>query len=415
MRYYENRPMLHRYEQVQCISKEEFRRRWRETRAVMAEHQVGVLIVLEGEWEGYSQWLAGTRWAKAVIVPADGPIVAVYGDRLVRPGDTVCEDLAQHRQVMAQEVERVDPDIRWVEGFDGAMVKNMLHESGRDCLGFIHQESLTASWSEYLRTFLPDVPFEDLTLAIDPVKATKSEEEMALIENAVQLHERVMAAMPAIIRPGRTVQQINAEARWLCEQLGSGGNVCLNFALQFGNDREGPLAHHSGIIPYPERPVRYGDRIFILLESNGIGGHFTALGRNFCLGEPPEEIQAYWQLCLQMQDFAAARLKPGAVIREIYEENIAFIERLGNQTNVQNYLHSLGYVFGEKPYLFDASETIPLRENMVYLDHPHVRINRGPDTGKVPYDDLYSIDTYRITADGGVRMNRTPREIVVIP
>lgn len=62
-----------------------------------------------------------------------------------------------------------------------------------------------------------------------------------------------------------------------------------------------------------------------------------------------------------MQDFAAERLKPGAVIKEIFDENVKYIESLGYKTNRQNYLHSLGYVLGEKPYLHDSSETIPLQ------------------------------------------------------
>jgi Xaa-Pro aminopeptidase len=152
----------------------------------------------------------------------------------------------------------------------------------------------------------------------------------------------------------------------------------------------------------------------MLLEANGIGGHFTALGRNFCLGEPDALAVKYWELCLKMQDFAAERLKPGAVIKEIFDENVKYIESLGHRTNMQNYLHSLGYVLGEKPYLHDPSETIPLRENMVYLNHPHVRIDRGADTGKVVYDDFYAIDTYRVTKEGGVRQNKIPRELIVI-
>lgn len=412
--YYTGKKMTARYEQVQCFTQEELERRFAAVREVMAAEQVDLLLILEGDWEGYSQWLIGSKTADLIIVPMEGPLTAVYGMHLIGKGEVYDRAICQDREIMALPVPALHPQIRNVRGFDGYEIARELKKYNGATIGFIHLETMRSDLRDYLKEVLPDAEYKDITLAIDPVKVTKSPEEMELIRNAVVLHEKVMAALPAIIRPGRTMQQVNAETRYLCHELGSGGAVCLNFAIQFGDDREGPLMHHSGMVPYPERTLRKGDRIFMLLESNGIGGHFTALGRNFCLGEPTEQILTFWELALKMQDFAAERLKPGVTVKEIFDANVEYIHSLGYETNMQNYLHSLGYVFGERPYLHDVSENIPLRENMVYLNHPHVRIDRGADTGKSFYDDLYAIDTYLVTKEGGVRQNRVPREIIVI-
>lgn len=414
MEYYENSPMINRYEKVMCFSKTEMERRFALVRKVMEEQGTDVLLVLEGFWEGYSQWLIGNRTPSVIIVPREGPITAVFGNEFLAKGEKPSEELLTERATDLLMPEPVHPDIVYVRGLDGYGIGQLLDSYQNQRLGFLHLESMTQGMKTYLKEAAPKAEYVDIALALDAVKGVKSPEEMELIRNAVVIHEKVMEAMPSIIRPGRTIQQINLEARYLIHQLGSGTEECLAFSIQFGNDRKGPLCHHSGLAPYPERAVEKGDRVFMLLESNGIGGHFTALGRNFCLGEPDRETQKYWELCLKMQDFAAERLKPGAVIREIFDENVKYIESLGYRTNRQNYLHSLGYVLGEKPYLHDPSETIPLKENMVYLNHPHVRIDRGADTGKVVYDDLYAIDTYRVTKEGGVRQNKIPRELIVI-
>lgn len=412
--YYKDKKMIDRFEQVQCFTQQELERRFAATRQVMQEEEVELLLVLEGDWEGYSQWLIGSKTANMIIVPMEGNITAVYGDHLIGQNEIYDRQISQKHEIMPVSIPRLHPQIENVRGFNGYVLKELLKKYNGKKIGFIHLETMRADLRDYLKETIPEAVYKDITLAIDPVKVTKSAEEQEMIHNAVLLHEKVMGALPAIIRPGRTVQQINAETRNLCFELGSGGAVCLNFALQFGNDADGPIIHHSDFVPYPERALEKGDRIFMLLESNGIGGHFTAIGRNFCLGEPDPKIAEYWELALKMQDFAAERLKPGVTVKEIFDANVTYIESLGHRTNRQNYLHSLGYVFGERPYLHDISENIPLRENMVYLDHPHVRIDRGADTGKVLYDDLYAIDTYLVTKEGGKRQNRVPRELIMI-
>ena len=414
MDYYENKKMVNRYEQVQCFTSAELERRFSETRKVMREQDVGVLLLLEGEWEGYSQWLIGIKTPTFIVVPEEGDITAVFDWHLMENGENYDRTPNQLFEVAPIIIDPIHPEVKYLNGFDGYKIAELLARSGKNRIGFIHLESMRDDVRNYLSHCVPEAEYVDITLALDPVKVTKSPEEMLLIRNAVVLHEKVMAALPSIIRPGRTLQQINLDTRHLADQLGSGNAVCLNFALQFGDDRKVPLGHHSGYIEYPERVVAKGDRIFMLMESNGIGGHFTAIGRNFCLGTPPDEIFEYWELALKMQDFAASRLKPGVCVKEIFDANVEFIESLGHKTNLQNYLHSLGYVFGERPYLFDISETIPLRENMVYLNHPHVRIDRGAETGKIIYDDLYAIDTYLVTKEGGVRQNNVARELFII-
>ena len=86
MKYFEKKPMVNRYEQVFCFSREEMERRFGVMRQVMKEQGTDVTLILEGFWEGYSQWLTGNRNPFVVIVPKEGKITAVFGEKLLKKG-----------------------------------------------------------------------------------------------------------------------------------------------------------------------------------------------------------------------------------------------------------------------------------------------------------------------------------------
>lgn len=395
--------MVRRYEQVQCFSKEEMQRRRDAARQIMKSQDVGVLILIDGYWEGYSQWLVGTRNAHYVVLPMTGPAFAVF-------------DRRTEWFAFAEEAVDIpkDPEICAVGSMKEISLKELFKGQGGRRLGFIHLEAISLELDRYLKEEVPDTEWTDITAELDPVKATKSREELELIEASVEVHEKVMGALPAIIRPGRTVMEVDREMRHLCRELGSGNGECLSLSLQAGSGFCGAVPYREGFWPYPDNRLKKGDQISVLLETNGPGGHFSAIGRHFSLGSPPGEDFYYWELALKMQDFAAERLKPGVSVKEIYDANAEYISSLGGRTVPRNYLHSLGYCFGEKPFLFDKTETIPLRENMVYIVHPYVVFTRKSHPGFSGEDEMYAVDTYRVTPEGGERQNKVPREIFIL-
>ena len=109
---------------------------------------------------------------------------------------------------------------------------------------------------------------------------------------------------------------------------------------------------------------------------------------------------------------AIAQMKPGVNVREICDSTTAFIRALGHDTIEKNYLHSLGYCLGEKPFLLDRTETIPLHADMVYIVHPYVKFPCTPSG--VQYDAMCPVDTYRVTPNGGERQNAYPRELFAL-
>lgn len=373
----------------------EMQRRLALLRRVMAQQEVQALLVLDGYWEGYSQWMTGGRAWRYLLLGETGPFYAVPSDASAwfSPIGYTCPD-----GVSLQPEERLD-----------ALPFRTLLRGRAPVLGFIHLEALPVELDNHLRMIIPGIQYRDITDALDPWKAEKSLEELQLLQNSVQLHERVMAAVPALLRPGRTIAQVDRDLRWLCQSLGSGNADHQSLTLGIRTNTNAALHLRESFVPWPDHQLAPGDLISILLETNADGGLFSALGRYFYLGCAREEDLFYWDLACRMQDHAAAQMKPGISVRQICDSTTAFIRRLGHDTLERNYLHSLGYCLGEKPFLLDRTENIPLHNNMVYIVHPYVAFPCSP--GGTQFDAMCPVDTYRVTPNGGERQNSYPREL----
>ena len=390
--------MKNRYEQVQVIGEEEMKQRIQKLRKIMEEKEVDLLLVLDGTWEGYSHWITGSRSVETVLIFQTGEIIAVYERNMAG-------------------FPREDARYAHIIYEDELKIKKFLTPlSGKACvrIGLIQPESMMAVTRKEIKSLFKSVEFIDCTQNVDVLKAIKSKTELYWIQEANKIHEQIFYALPSIIKPGKTIRAINTETRYLGEKLGGGGEKSLYYAMQYGQDDGTPLIYAQGLSGDEDYRVKKGDRIFMMVEANAVGGLYTAIGRNFILGEPSKQTVEYWNMAVKAQDFAAARLRPGVVLKDIFDANYRYITECGYLTNMQNYLHSFGYVFGERPYLHDRSEGEKLHLGMHYLVHPHVRIDRGAQTGKVPYDDYYCVDTYYVTEEGGKRANNSPRELICL-
>ena len=68
------------------LTPQEIKRRWEAVRNVMDAQGVEVMLILDGYWEGYNQWLIGTRSVHVVVFQKDGPAYAVFDTEMGRAG-----------------------------------------------------------------------------------------------------------------------------------------------------------------------------------------------------------------------------------------------------------------------------------------------------------------------------------------
>ncbi|MDY3917933.1 MAG: M24 family metallopeptidase [Candidatus Limivivens sp.] len=406
------RKMLERFEQVLVFGEEEMERRWALARQVMQEQEADYLIVLEGSYEGYNHWFMGNRECEAILVPKEGNLIVVLGrevsqEEVYQPERPVNSE----KWIARKPVQPVHSNLRFVDTFDARDILSGCEKKSGLRIAMIHPEVLKNTWYENMKAVLGEFICFDIGLALDAVRVIKGEEETYLIRQVNKMNEKLMAAAGQIIRPGRSLKEITDEFQYLAMRLGSGGHFVHVFCLNCGPQDE-PSADGMARRPYPGLVMQQGDKVFVLIETNGPGGHYSALGRYCILGEPSAEMKRYWDMAVKAQKNAAKMMKPGVSVREIADKNYEYITGCGFLTNQQNYLHSLGFQYGEQPYLNAPSENTPLQAGMHYIAHPVIQ---RPYPGTDAMDGIFALDTYFVTEEGGVRANDFPQELIVLP
>ena len=197
--------MKNRYEQVQVIGQAEMEGRVEHIREIMGG--LNMFLVLDGTWEGYSHWLTGSRAVETVIVFPEGEITAVYARDM---GGIPYED-AEYGH------------IRYVKELKMEDLEGPLRGKKNICIGLVQPEAMTRRMRRMLEECFGKVEFVDCTQKVDVMKAVKSPQELKWIREANRIHEQIFYALPSIIKPGKTIREINCEVRYLGEKLGGGG------------------------------------------------------------------------------------------------------------------------------------------------------------------------------------------------
>lgn len=397
--------MVERYEQVQTYSKKEFARRWALTRKVMQENGCEALIVCSAAMEGFDQWLTGVRNAAVAVVPMEGEVTAVLSWR-VWDGKVANAQSNCHR-IRRNAVEAVYDGIAVDQAFD---VRRLGRLGRAPRIGLIHGESMTAMLKDHLAEALPEAAYVDLKLPLSLARAVKSPEELTAIRRASRTHEKAMSACMQLIRPGRTLRDVSHDIMQAICLAGAGNALIHAFIINIGGQDQGN--DMRACFPFPGRMFAYGDRLFVLLETNGPGGHITAVGRFFSIGEPSKGFRDAVTMCMRSQELAASMLKPGETLSRIARETGRYIEAHGYGTAWdQCFMHGMGYFMYEQYALHDITSDLPLQENVMLHAHPVVKrffpACAEPET-------MHHLDAYIVTPQGGQPTNRTPRELFVI-
>jgi len=264
-------------------------------------------------------------------------------------------------------------------------------------VGWTGLQFIPASMYIYLTANLPGVEFVDFTDQVDAVRRVKSPYEIERWMKTVELHDRLIACMPAMIRPGINPLDLGLEIDALSAKLGAieFQNRVINFAR---GDKYFNLA--SG-----ER-FQTGDYIYVLIEVAGPGGEWGEVGRVFSLGvEPNEKWKANARNICAVQDAIAAASKPGGIPQEIFRMSNRMLKEFGYPEETRIHTHGQTYDIVDLP-AFVEGDVIPLQENEFFVIHPGF--------AAPPYI-MNHTDNYLVEKNGSRRLNKTPREIIPVP
>ncbi|MDL2225603.1 Xaa-Pro peptidase family protein [Eubacteriales bacterium OttesenSCG-928-M02] len=303
---------------------------------------------------------------------------------------------------------------------------------GKD-LGKAYLELDTVSYGmvERLQKAFSMKGIANLERLILDVRAVKSPYELYWMKEAGMAHQRTMERVPAIVFEGMSemdlvsglFQEMTALGYQGITRFRSFGTEIVLGQFGFGvstltpSSFDGPAGHrgYGAAAPVGGSPdvfLQKGNLVFVDMGFGKMGYH-TDKTQVFYYGNsvPQEAVDAH-EYCRGIQDEIAARLVPGAIPSQIYEEIMEKIPQeyrenfMGAKGNTVRFLgHGVGLHVDEMPVIAKGFD-VPLVENMTIALEPKIGLE---GIGIVGVEE-----TYVVTPDGGQCITGGNREIIPI-
>jgi Xaa-Pro aminopeptidase len=379
------------------IPTRELERRWSLIRKAMKEQGVDCLIMQNDQpfLAGYVRYfmdLPANGYKTTVIFPVDEDMTVInHGgwDDPPAPPDWAARGIKN--RIMRPYVQVLHSTNTLAAEAAVKFIKDKKY--GR--VGLVCMDTLSAAFYKYLTENLKGAEIIDASDLVDEVKAIKSEDEIAVIKKAVELHDVIAEAVPSIFKPGRYEFEIRSEIMKIAADQGS----------EEQNVMVGSDAVTARLTPpiFENRKIQPGDSMVCLIEVSGPGGFFGELARTWCLGEPPKELIDAFDAAMKAQKLVADMLKPGANPGDLLKANNDFLTSKGYLPEGRLFGHSQGYDMVERP-AFIPSETMKIKENMFVAVHPVAANDKA---------FAFCCDNYLITADGAELLTKTPQKVFI--
>lgn len=355
-------------------------------------------LILEKSLDGNELWLNDMA-AMAIPTPGlyviglEGPIRLVDGYRVVERGPAA---RTKHWMISSDAVEMVS-------GVSAEDLRQMIGSTGR--LGITYPERMPALVYDYLKSRLPDVELVDMTSLLAMEKAVKTAREMEILRYVAAGHDKLFAAIPAMMNEGAYERDLVQKIRHAAYCLGSGGfGVFYSALTELVSFRPGAA---EPPLKYPGRAIGRGDVVQVKVQAQLLNGYYGVLGRVFSLGEPDAGSRRRYRLSVEAGDRVAAALVPGATLKQAVEHGVRHVEQAGCQAAEPWIAYGVGTTYAEPPMPGGETENAPLEEHMVVAVGVPVA-----DGGKDPA--LCCWDAYAVQRGGAVRLGGFPRDMVIV-
>ncbi|VCU71187.1 putative peptidase [Pigmentiphaga humi] len=385
------------------VSRGELERRWLLVRRAMAGAGVDALVVQGANGisgGGHFRWLAGQPPGnynpRTLIFPAEGLMTLVDQG----PFDAVLEfdgNDAANPGVGRRCMVPSYPSVVYTADYDAQIVVREIRRHGYRRIGIVAAASSYYAFGAGLREQLGAGACIDMTDAVDAIKAIKSPEEIALIQAAADMQDRIVVEVAAAIRPGMRDFEVMAHAQHVGQLLGS------EQGMFFGSSAAPGQA--AGLRPRFQqgRELREGDVFTLLVENSGPGGMFAHIARPLVLGRATNELSDAFEAVCEAQRATLAMLEPGASCAEVFAAYNAFMRARGWPEERRLHCHGQGYDLVERP-LIRQDETLRIEAGMNIAAHPAIGS---------PALFTTVCENYLIQPEGPPRcFHRTPQRII---
>jgi Xaa-Pro aminopeptidase len=233
--------------------------------------------------------------------------------------------------------------------------------------------------------------------ALRALRIRKTPAEIAALAEAGAAIDRVHAAVPQWLRPGRTERQAAAD---IASAIAAAGHSRIDFVI-VGSGPNAAKPHHEP----SDRVLREGDAVVVDIGGTMPSGYCSDCTRTYAIGAVPPGMAGYYEVLAQAQEAACAAVRPGARAEAVDAVARDAITAAGHG---EHFTHRTGHGIGlethEDPYIV-AGNTEELQEGMAFSVEPG--IYPGPHGARIE-------DIVVCTADGGRRLNNASRDLIVV-
>ena len=345
------------------FSKQEIERRQNLVRAKLKEIDCDLLMA-QGHFPPATMgthtslyWLSGFNGFRntiTLILPREGELVAIEGVKTSSNPGYRCPYIAG------------DDISGYIKG---------AQRIAYDGLGYIGHY-----FYEYLLEQAPGVQLVDFSDELEQMKAVKSPEEIEAVADSCAIQDRIFAAAPSFLQPGRTSQDITADVFRLLQILGADPTLMPKILMSVRpNDSYERQAGSVYMDMLDDRHyrVRESDYIRLCLETPGSGGYYSERARYFFFDTPHPEIQEMWDGAVALHKHQLGLYHPNVTMKELRDQINAYKVSVGAEPMTgkgmfDTEIRGLGIITVDRPQIQLDWENMVLQPGLSFVSMAHL-------------------------------------------
>ncbi|WP_328808536.1 M24 family metallopeptidase [Nonomuraea montanisoli] len=248
------------------------------------------------------------------------------------------------------------------------------------------------------RDVLPDTRQVLAGGVLRELRMRKSAVEVAALREAGEAIDAVHRQVPEFLRAGRTEREVGRD---IAEAILAAGHATVDFVI-VASGPNGASPHHD----VSDRVIQPGEPVVVDIGGQLHNGYCSDSTRNYCVGEPPAEYAAYFEVLRRAQEAACAAVRPGVTCESIDAAARDVITEAGyGEYFVHRTGHGIGIETHEEPYIVSGNAEA-LEPGFAFSVEPGIYL---PGRHGARIEDIVVCGE-----NEGERLNLTPRELVIV-
>ena len=335
-------------------------------RAALQEHSLDGILITAPENRRYLSGFTGS--AGSLLVTQDDAVLAT--------------DFRYTEQAATQA-----PDYRVVRIAAAGWLPPLVKEMGVRKLGFESTHVTVAAHTALVKSLADagnGVELTATTELVEPQRAIKDADELALITRAVEISDRAFEQVAPTIQVGDTEQSV----AWRLEMaMREGGAEALAFDIIVAAGPNGAMAHHRA----DDTPIGEGQPVVMDFGAK-YQGYCSDITRTICIGTPDETFRVVYDTVLGAQMAASATVETQMTGEQADGLARSIIEKAGHGDKFGHSLgHGIGLAVHEDPRVGPRAGNT-LLDGSVFTIEPGIYI---PGWGGVRIEDIVVLENGR--------------------